>query len=159
MKSLYMLDQLRYRAGDLTTHEVRSALQHCMQEHASVYRTSKVLQEGREKLDDIFQSFVQVKVTDKSLVWNTDLIEILELQNLLACASTTMHGAENRKESRGAHAHKDFPDRDDNNWLKHTLAWYDNESGTVRLNYRPVCHNTLDGLPLIPFRHLHGNYY
>ena len=93
-------------------------MQECMQEHAAVYRTAEVLAEGKAKIDTVIESFDDVSVTDKSLVWNTDLVETLELRNLLGCASTTMYGAENRKESRGAHAHENHPDRDDVNWMK-----------------------------------------
>lgn len=144
MESLHDLDHLRYKKGDVTSNEVRSAMQHCMQEHASVYRTAKVLEEGKEKLDGIIQSFENVSVTDKSLVWNTDLVETLELRNLLGCAATTVYGAENRKESRGAHAHENYPDRDDEKWMKHTLAWFDHKTGTTKLDYRPVHDKTLD---------------
>ena len=143
-ESINDLDHLRFKNGALPTAEIRSNMQHCMQEHAAVYRTSEVLSEGKAKIDEIIKSFDDVSVTDKSLVWNTNLIETLELRNLLGCAATTMHGAENRKESRGAHAHENYPTRDDENWMKHTLAYFDHTTGTTNIKFRPVHAHTLD---------------
>jgi succinate dehydrogenase / fumarate reductase flavoprotein subunit len=109
-----------------------------------------VLQEGCRLIDDVYQSFGDVRVIDRSLVWNSDLAETLELRNLLGCSVTTMVSAENRKESRGAHAREDFPNRDDGQWMKHTLSWMD-ESGKVRLDYRPVHLYTLsDDVAAVP---------
>jgi succinate dehydrogenase / fumarate reductase flavoprotein subunit len=102
------------------------------------------LADGKRKLAAVFDSFADVQVTDRSLVWNTDLIETLELDNLLGQAVATMHSAENRQESRGAQAREDFPNRDDQNWLKHTLCWVA-ASGATRFDYRPVHLNTLSG--------------
>jgi succinate dehydrogenase / fumarate reductase flavoprotein subunit len=108
------------------------------------------LNDGRRRLAEVFASFADVQVTDRSLVWNTDLIETLELDNLLGQALATMHSAENRQESRGAHAREDFPNRDDHNWLKHSLCWV-SAAGTAQIGYRPVHLNTLsDDVESIP---------
>jgi succinate dehydrogenase / fumarate reductase flavoprotein subunit len=136
------LDKLRNAKGKLPTAEIRLKMQRVMQDHAAVFRTGESLQEGITKLEHVFGSFDDVSVSDRSLVWNTDLVETLELENLLGQALVTLNSAENRKESRGAHAREDYKDRDDQNWLKHTLAWVD-DSGSVRLDYRPVHLDTL----------------
>jgi len=141
-ESIEDLDNLRFKEGSLATAEIRGDMQQVMQNHAAVYRTSKSLEEGKVEIDRVVDSFDEVSVTDKSLVWNTDLIETLELRNLLACASTTMYGAENRHESRGAHAHENFPDRNDDEWMKHTLAYFDGKRTSI--NFRPVHDYTLD---------------
>jgi succinate dehydrogenase / fumarate reductase flavoprotein subunit len=117
-------------------------MQRVMQDHAAVFRTGESLAEGLHELTVVFNSFADVNVSDRSMVWNTDLIETLELDNLLGQALATMHSAVNRQESRGAHAREDFPHRDDQNWMKHTLAWVDAQ-GAVSLDYRPVHTNTL----------------
>jgi succinate dehydrogenase / fumarate reductase flavoprotein subunit len=125
-------------------------MQQTMQNNAAVFRTGEVLEEGCRLIEGVYESFADVNVSDRSLVWNSDLVETLELRNLLGNAVTTMISAENRKESRGAHAREDFPDRDDENWMKHTLSWM-NAEGEVRIDYRPVHMNTLtDDVEVIP---------
>jgi succinate dehydrogenase / fumarate reductase flavoprotein subunit len=125
-------------------------MQSVMQNNAAVFRSGEVLQEGCERIAAVYRSFADVKVSDRSLVWNSDLVETLELRNLLGCAVTTLVAAENRKESRGAHAREDYPSRNDEEWMKHTLAWMD-EAGQVRLDYRPVHLFTLtDDVEVVP---------
>jgi succinate dehydrogenase / fumarate reductase flavoprotein subunit len=138
------LDRLRNAKGTLSTAQIRLNMQRVMQAHAAVFRTGESLDEGVRKLEEVVASFASVSVSDRSLIWNTDLIETLELDNLLGQAVATIRSAANRQESRGAQAREDFPDRDDVNWMKHTLCWVD-ERGTVRLDYRPVHLNTLTG--------------
>ena len=135
--SVERLDRLRNAKGSRSTSEIRAEMQQVMQNHAAVFRTSDSLLEGVELLRKTYASFDDVSVADRSLVWNTDLVETMELENLLQNAAATMESAENRKESRGAHAHEDFPERDDENWMKHTLCWVDGP-GQVRFDYRPV---------------------
>ncbi len=136
------LDRLRNARGKLRTAEIRLNMQRVMQAHAAVFRTGESLEEGVRKLAEVRDSFAEVSVSDRSLIWNTDLIETLELENLLAQATVTLRSAVNRQESRGAHAREDYPDRDDANWMKHTLCWLD-DRGNIRFDYRPVHLNTL----------------
>jgi succinate dehydrogenase / fumarate reductase flavoprotein subunit len=148
--ALSRLDRLRNAAGKRRTAEIRLDMQRAMQEHAAVFRTGPVLREGIERLAAVFESFGDVSVSDRSLIWNTDLIETMELENLLWQALATIHSADNRRESRGAHAREDYPERDDGNWLKHTLVWVDH-GGRVRIDYRPVHLATLtDEVKSIP---------
>ncbi|MEO5625508.1 MAG: succinate dehydrogenase flavoprotein subunit, partial [Dokdonella sp.] len=141
-KALGNFDRLRHANGSTPTADIRMAMQRTMQADAAVFRTEKTLQEGCAKMDKVFASFDDVRVTDRSLVWNSDLIETLELQNLLYNAVATIGSAEQRHESRGAHSRVDFPDRDDVNWMKHTLATVD-EKGKCAFDSRPVHMNTL----------------
>jgi succinate dehydrogenase / fumarate reductase flavoprotein subunit len=144
------LDKLRYSEGSRPTAEIRLEMQKIMQNHAAVFRTGDTLEEGVEKLAATFASFANVSVTDRSLIWNTDLVETMELENLLLQATATIKAATNRKESRGAQAREDYPDRDDVNWMKHTLIWVD-ESGNVELDYRAVNLETLtDEVDTVP---------
>ncbi len=136
------LDRLRHAKGSRRTAELRLQMQKIMQADASVFRTAGSLQEGTARLDRTIRTLPDIAVQDRSLIWNTDLIETLEFENLLLQAIATMYSAQARTESRGAHAREDFPSRDDAAWLKHTLAWVDGY-GEVRLDYRPVHLNTL----------------
>ncbi len=143
-KAIARFDKLRHSTkGSRGTAEIRLEMQKTMQNHAAVFRTSASLTEGVRKMQKTIESFADVKVNDSSLVWNSDLMETLELDNLLGQALITVASGENRHESRGAHAHEDFPDRDDDHWTKHTLAWRDGNTG-VKFGYRPVHMNVLD---------------
>jgi succinate dehydrogenase / fumarate reductase, flavoprotein subunit len=140
--SLDLFDRTRHAKGGTRVAQLREDMQRTMQNHAAVFRASKSMTEGVEKMRAIWNGMNDMSLTDRSLIWNSDLMEALELHNLMGNAMTTMVGAEARKESRGAHAHDDYPERDDQNWMKHTLAWC-GDDGTVRLDYRPVKMRTL----------------
>jgi succinate dehydrogenase / fumarate reductase flavoprotein subunit len=144
--SLARLDRFRFADGASRTAEIRLEMQRTMQADCAVFRTERTLAEGIGKIDAVFQRMQDVSVTDRSLIWNSDLVETLELDNMLSQAVVTMHCAANRKESRGAHMHEDYPERDDGNWMKHTVAWcngWGGKSGDVRIDYRPVHQYTL----------------
>ncbi|MCB9982526.1 MAG: succinate dehydrogenase flavoprotein subunit [Rhodospirillales bacterium] len=141
-KALARLDHYRNASGNTTTAQLRDRMQRTMQTHAPVFRTGETLNEGIKKIDDCFAAKADLKVTDRSLIFNTDLVEALELDNLLSQAVAAMHAAANREESRGAQAREDFPDRDDKKWMKHTVIWVD-EAGKTHIDYRPVIMTTL----------------
>jgi succinate dehydrogenase / fumarate reductase flavoprotein subunit len=136
------LDRLRHASGSRGTAAIRVEMQKTMQLDAAVFRTGETLGQGMAKLAATFASFGDVRISDRSLIWNSDLIETLELENLLLQATATIHSAANRTESRGAHAREDYPQRDDEHWLKHTLVWVEGP-GRVHFDYRPVHLQTL----------------
>jgi len=146
--TLQRFDQIRNKDGPIPTAVLRAELQSTMQKHAPVYRNSKDLFEGKKKVVEIYKKYKDVGVSDRTMIWNTDLLETLELENLLTQAAQLMYGAEARHESRGAQAHEDYPDRDDKNFMKHTLSWQKGsrniEDATIELTYRPVIDQPLD---------------
>jgi len=144
--ALARLDKFRHADGGSPTAEVRLEMQKTMQADCTVFRTEKSLDEGKAKIDAVYKKMADIRVSDRSLIWNSDLVETLELDNLVAQAVVTMHSAANRTESRGAHKREDYPDRDDKNWMKHTISWFDGwggKGGAVKIDYRPVHSYTL----------------
>jgi succinate dehydrogenase / fumarate reductase, flavoprotein subunit len=140
--SLSRFDVFRNAKGSKPTAQIRDSMQRTMQSHCAVFRMGEVLQEGVKRIDAVAAEMADILVSDRSLVFNTELIETLELDNLIGQAVVAMHAAANRTESRGAHAREDYPTRDDQNWMKHTLTWRDTNDD-VRIDYRPVHGQTL----------------
>ena len=149
-KALDRLDAFRTAKGGTSTAHLRDRMQRTMQNHATVFRTAETLNEGVALINECFAGKSDLGIKDRSMIFNTDLVETLELDNLLSQAVVSMHSATNREESRGAHAREDFPDRDDKKWLKHTVTWID-AKGKTRIDYRPVTLTTLtDEVEAVP---------
>ena len=141
--SLARLDKFRYAKGDTPTAVLRDRMQEVMQNNCAVFRTGDVLEEGTKLIADVFAGMPDINVSDDSMIWNSDLMETLEFDNLISQAVVTVNSAVNRQESRGAHAREDFPDRDDEEWMKHTLSWISTDTGEVTIDYRPVHNYTM----------------
>jgi succinate dehydrogenase / fumarate reductase flavoprotein subunit len=135
---LARFDRLRHASGSTSTAALRLEMQMASQEDAAVYRTGESLESGVKRLDVVHSKRVDLRVSDRGMIWNSDLVETLEFENLIAQAIVTVRGALNRTESRGAHAREDFASRDDADWMKHTLTWFDDATGKVTIDYRPV---------------------
>ena len=137
-KHLARLDTFRNASGATPTAKLRLSMQEAMQKDAAVFRTGDTLKEGVARLDEIHKASKDIGIKDRGLIWNTDLVEALEYDNLINQAVVTVNSAVNREESRGAHAREDFPNRDDEKWMKHTLMWIDTDTGQVKTDFRPV---------------------
>jgi succinate dehydrogenase / fumarate reductase flavoprotein subunit len=142
-RPLSRLDKFRNASGNTPTAQLRSKMQDVMQSNCAVFRTGEVLEEGSKLIHQVYDGVADVRVSDRSMIWNSDLVETMEFANLIEQAVVTMDSAVNRTESRGAHAREDFPDRDDQHWMKHTLSWLDHATGRVSIDYRPVHTYTL----------------
>jgi succinate dehydrogenase / fumarate reductase, flavoprotein subunit len=152
-KTLSYLDRIRHSKGSLGTAKIRGQMQEVMQTYAGVFRTEETLQAGFDKMKSVYHLYSEIMISDKSMVWNSDLVEALELDNLRMQSLVTIASALNRKESRGAHAREDYPERDDKNWLKHTMASLDIASGHVALGGKAVQLNTLtDDVQSVPLK-------
>jgi succinate dehydrogenase / fumarate reductase flavoprotein subunit len=147
---LNRFDKIKNANGSVSVADLRIKMQRIMQNHAAVFRAEETLAEGAKMIDEARKEYENIKVSDRSMIWNSDLVEALELGNLLDQAVLTMHSAWNRKESRGAHAHEDYKDRDDKKWMKHTMAYLEGD-GKVRFEYKPVVGTTLtDEVKAVP---------
>ena len=142
ISGIEFFDDIRYSKGSTRTAEIREQMQIVMQSHCAVFRTAELLEQGKKQILDVWQGLNDLGITDRSMIWNTDLVEAIELDNLMRQAIVTLFSAANREESRGAHSRDDFPERDDENWMKHTLIWMD-EQGQCKIDYRPVHMYTL----------------